>query len=141
MVVTLGQRYDVGEKPNVVWYTCINRHAGTPNKTKTKDSISLDYSSICYIGPKIGWVSMKEIFKSWIDVFKEKIRTRLDLLSTPQSGGGNVKTFKDQRLQIQNHFFVVVEMILLFIKDRLAIAIRSLKDRCVTIVSLTQVLV
>ena len=27
------------------------------------------------------------------------------------------------------------------IKDRLAIAIRSLKDRCVTIVSLTQVLV
>ena len=34
-----------------------------------------------------------------------KIRTRLDLLSIPQSGGGNVKSFRwDQRLQIQNLF-------------------------------------
>ena len=37
--------------------------------------------------------------------FKEKIRARLDLLSIPQSGGKNVKTFRwDQRLQIQNLF-------------------------------------
>ena len=36
---------------------------------------------------------------------QRKIRTRLDLLSIPQSGGGNVKTFRwDQRLQIQNLF-------------------------------------
>ena len=37
MVVTLGQQYDVGEKPTVILYTYINRHAGKPEKTvKTK---------------------------------------------------------------------------------------------------------
>ena len=37
MVVTLSQQYDVGEKPTVILYTYINRHAGTPKqKTKTK---------------------------------------------------------------------------------------------------------
>ena len=34
MVVTLGQQYNVGEKPTVILLTNINRHAGTPNKTK-----------------------------------------------------------------------------------------------------------
>ena len=29
MVVTLGQQYNVGEKPTVILYTYINRHAGT----------------------------------------------------------------------------------------------------------------
>ena len=47
MVVTLSQQYNVGEKPTVILYTYINRHAGTPNKTKTIDTMSLDYSSIC----------------------------------------------------------------------------------------------
>ena len=38
-------------------------------------------------------------------LFKRKIRTRLDLLSIPQSRGGNVKTFgMNHRLQIQNLF-------------------------------------
>ena len=60
-VVTLGQQYHVGEKPTVILYTYINRHAGTPNKTKTKDTMSLEYSSVCNIGSRIGWVSMKEI--------------------------------------------------------------------------------
>ena len=37
--------------------------------------------------------------------FKSKIRTHLDLLSIPQSGGKNVKTFRwGHRLQIQNLF-------------------------------------
>ena len=45
-------------------YNYIDRHAGTPDKTKTKDTISLDYSSICYIASSmIGWVSMKGIYK------------------------------------------------------------------------------
>ena len=38
VVVTLGQQYNVGEKPTVILYTYINRHAGTPKKlehTKT----------------------------------------------------------------------------------------------------------
>ena len=71
MVVTLGQQYYyVGEKPTVILYDyLINRDAGTPNKSKTKDTMSLDYSSIiCYIGCRIGWmggwVSMKEM--SWM---------------------------------------------------------------------------
>ena len=30
MEITLGQQYNVGEKPTVILYTYINRHAGTP---------------------------------------------------------------------------------------------------------------
>ena len=67
MVVTLDQQYHVGEKSTVILYTHINRDAGTPNKTKTKDTMSLDYSSIYYIGSRIGWVSMKGIYKSWMN--------------------------------------------------------------------------
>ena len=33
------------------------------HQTKTEDTISLDYNSICYITSKIGWVSMKEVYK------------------------------------------------------------------------------
>ena len=31
-VVTLGHQYNIGEKPTVILYTYINRHAGTPQK-------------------------------------------------------------------------------------------------------------
>ena len=34
MVVTLGRQYNTGEKPSVMLYTYINRHAGTPDKNK-----------------------------------------------------------------------------------------------------------
>ena len=44
MVVTLDQQYFVGEKHTVTLYTYINRHGGTPSKTKTKDTMSMDYS-------------------------------------------------------------------------------------------------
>ena len=56
MILTLGEEYHVGEKPTVILYTYINRHAGTPkqNKDKVHDMMSLDYSSICYIRSKIG---------------------------------------------------------------------------------------
>ena len=51
----------------MILYTyIINRHAGTPDKTKTKYKMSLDCSSICFIGSRIGWVSMKEIYKSFL---------------------------------------------------------------------------
>ena len=36
MAVTLGQHYNVEEKPTVVLYTYINRHARTLNKRKEK---------------------------------------------------------------------------------------------------------
>ena len=32
MVVTLGQKYNVGEKPTVIIYTYVDRHAGTPDR-------------------------------------------------------------------------------------------------------------
>ena len=35
MVITMGQQFNVGEKPTVILYTYINRHAGTPTKGKT----------------------------------------------------------------------------------------------------------
>ena len=39
MVVTLGQQYNIGEKPTVILYTksYINRHAGTPEKEGFND--------------------------------------------------------------------------------------------------------
>ena len=53
VVITLGPQYNVGEKPTVILYTYINRHAGTANKTRIKDTMSLDYNSICNIGSRI----------------------------------------------------------------------------------------
>ena len=55
MVVTLGQQYNVGEKPTVILYTYINRHAGTPEKTKQKPCSTSPFMVIiiyCYIGYK-----------------------------------------------------------------------------------------
>ena len=49
MVVTLGQEHHVGEEPTVILYTTyINRHAGTPNKTKIEDTMSL---AVVTLGP------------------------------------------------------------------------------------------
>ena len=68
MVVTLGQQYHVGEKPTVILYTyIINRHAGTPDKTKTKDTMSLDYNLLHWVWDRMAWVSVKEIYKLWMD--------------------------------------------------------------------------
>ena len=47
MVVTLGQQYNVGEKPTVILYTYINRHAGTPDKNI--NNVVIIY---CFIGCK-----------------------------------------------------------------------------------------
>ena len=40
MVVTLGQQYNIGEKPTVILYTYINRHAGTPEKQRKQNRTS-----------------------------------------------------------------------------------------------------
>ena len=42
MVVTLGQQYNIGEKPTVILYTYINRHAVTPEKQRILNSTSSD---------------------------------------------------------------------------------------------------
>ena len=41
------------EKPIIIPYNYIDHHAATPDKTKTKDTISLNYSSIYYIASRI----------------------------------------------------------------------------------------
>ena len=53
VVVALGQQYNTGEKPTVVLCTYyINRHAGTPDKNKTKtflvqkDSVAIAIRSL-----------------------------------------------------------------------------------------------
>ena len=38
MEITLGQQYNVGEKPTVILYTYINRHAGTQEK-QTRNNV------------------------------------------------------------------------------------------------------
>ena len=35
----------------------INRHAGIPSKTKTRDTMSLCTAQFCCIGSRVGWVS------------------------------------------------------------------------------------
>ena len=45
MIVTLGQQHNVGEKPTVILYTYINRHAGTPEKQRKKQK----QNKTCYI--------------------------------------------------------------------------------------------
>ena len=39
MQITLGQLYNVGEKPTVILYIYINRHAGTPEKHYTLQTV------------------------------------------------------------------------------------------------------
>ena len=41
MQITLAQQYSVGEKPTVILYIYINRHAGTPEKyeKQTRDNV------------------------------------------------------------------------------------------------------
>ena len=44
MIVTLGQQYNVGDKPTVIMYPYINRHAGTPEKQqKQKTGVLIIY--------------------------------------------------------------------------------------------------
>ena len=58
MVEILCQQYNFGEKPTVIVYTYVNRHAGTltliaiQNKDKTHDEPELQF--FCNIGSRIG---------------------------------------------------------------------------------------
>ena len=58
MVVTLGQQYDIGEKPTVILYTYINRHAGTPEKQRRQNSTS---NIIIYNNKNIGYIYMNSL--------------------------------------------------------------------------------
>ena len=49
MTVTLGQQYNIGEKPTVILYTYINRHAGTPEKQRRHCCYSSSISSVVLV--------------------------------------------------------------------------------------------
>ena len=52
-MVILGQQYNIGEKPIVILYTYINRHAGTPEKQRKKQKQNKTLYIViiyCYIG-------------------------------------------------------------------------------------------
>ena len=60
MIVTLGQQYNVGEKPTVIMYTYyINRHAGTSNKYTVDPMLSASgnlfkcHEEVLYLQPLI----------------------------------------------------------------------------------------
>ena len=53
MAVSLGQQYNIGEKPTVILYTYINRHAGTPENQRKQKHCSTSSNMVviiyCYI--------------------------------------------------------------------------------------------
>ena len=63
MVVILSQQYNVGEKPTVILYTYINRHAEQSNIAKTKQkqrSTSSNWVAIIYF-----FIGCKEETSTW----------------------------------------------------------------------------
>ena len=52
--ITLGQQHNIGEKPTVILYAYINRHAGTPEKQRIQKHCSTSSNMVviiyCYIG-------------------------------------------------------------------------------------------
>ena len=53
MVVTLGQQYNIGEKPTVILYTYyVNRYAGTPYRYQKQNRNNVVLIIYCYIGYK-----------------------------------------------------------------------------------------
>ena len=50
MVVTLGQEYNIGEKPTVILYTYINRHAPEKQGKQYSTSSNMVVIIYCYKG-------------------------------------------------------------------------------------------
>ena len=83
MVVTLGQQYNVGEKPTVIMYTYINHHVS-----------SVLYRTVSYLAVSVVFYSILK---------KNQNASRLS--EHPPVRGKNVKTFRwDHRVQIQDLF-------------------------------------
>ena len=93
MVVTLGQQYNVGEKPTVILYTYISRHAGTQKKkTSTNKSI------VTHTTTK---TSQKHC-GAYVVVFK--LKNRSDLYSVPsniRTDPTDANAFRGHRLTTQ----------------------------------------
>ena len=55
-----------GDTRQYTIHTYTNRYGRTPYETKTKNTMSLDYRSISYIGTGIRRVALKEIYYPWV---------------------------------------------------------------------------
>ena len=90
MVVTLGQQYNFGEKPTVILYNYINCHAVVyrpPGVAVCEKVRAMSCALLMKI--KLFPVTLQHLctVTRFLIFFKIKIRTRLDFLSIPQSGG------------------------------------------------------
>ena len=74
----------------------INHHAGAPKHNNYKRHDKLGYSSICYIGSKIGMgVNDKEVYKFF--TLTDRASTVPSNISGCQSGTWSAEKKKDQR--------------------------------------------
>ena len=109
MEITLGQQYDVGEKPTVILYIYINRHAGTPENVKTKQRQCSTPSHMVviiyyYIGYK--YKPTTWYLTGFSNGSKKKTQNAPRTSEHPPVRGKNVKTFRwDHRLQIIQNLF------------------------------------
>ena len=65
MQITLGQQYNVGEKPTVILYIYINRHAGTPDKTLKINQRRCIVHTITHGGSNIHYKGYKYKATTW----------------------------------------------------------------------------
>ena len=65
MVVTLGQQYNVGEKPTVILYTYINRHAGPPEKHQKQNRNNVVHGTFNMPTSYQWWVWEREANMNW----------------------------------------------------------------------------
>ena len=61
MEITLGQQYNVEEKPDVILYTYINRHAGTPEKHLTAQQHQKQCSTPSHMVVVIYYLHVRDI--------------------------------------------------------------------------------
>ena len=108
MEITLGQQYIMSGRspPLYCTLTSIAMQGHQKNSKNKTDNVGHHHTHMLFkknlIAPRPSEHPPKFSFSENV-VVKRKIRTRLNLLSIPQSGGESVKTFRwDHRLQIKN---------------------------------------
>ena len=103
MVVTLGQQYNIGEKPIVILYTYINRHAGTPEKQRRQNSTSSNVAVIilyCYVGCEVEVTTLK----------REQRGPNVDIFNIIQKVQDTVITWKYKKSSGRSHTVTVTHV-------------------------------
>ena len=69
MVITLGQQYNVEEKPTVILYTCISRHAGTPDKKQKQSRNNVVYLILFMVVIIYYHIGYKDKATTWYSIY------------------------------------------------------------------------